>query len=125
MSSALVRTSRVARQRGSGAVRGISLDLDSFARAAGVHPGLVQRLVRLGLLEPVRDRYGRLYFSAGQVRELARIERLHARACLNYAAIGLVVDLLDRIAELEAALATSSRPREGRPPGGRPWTRTD
>ena len=99
MSSALVRTSRVARQRGSGAVRGISLDLDSFARAAGVHPGLVQRLVRLGLLEPVRDRYGRLYFSAGQVRELARIERLHARACLNYAAIGLVVDLLDRIAD--------------------------
>ncbi|MEQ7128576.1 chaperone modulator CbpM [Actinopolymorpha sp. B11F2] len=105
------------------------MDLETFARRAGVHPELVRRLVRLGLLEPTRDTRGQLVFAPNQLVALARIERLRAGACLNYAAIGLVVDLLDRIAELEATLRRShqempARPSETRPTGGRPWTRT-
>jgi hypothetical protein len=34
----------------------------------------------------------------------ARIQRLRAGFSLNYAAVGLVMDLLDRIEELETAL---------------------
>ncbi len=34
------------------------LDLESFARAAGMHPGMVGRLVALGLLEPDQDAAG-------------------------------------------------------------------
>jgi hypothetical protein len=38
------------------------------------------------------------------------MQRLHAGFALNYAALGLVTDLLDRIAALEAALRTYRRP---------------
>jgi chaperone modulatory protein CbpM len=86
---------------------GAGMDLDSFARAAGVHPDLVRRLVALGLLEPDRDLTGELWFPPGQLAAVARIQRLRAGFSLNYAAVGLVVDLLDRVAELEAAVRRS------------------
>ena len=41
---------------------------------------------------------------------VARVQRLRAGFALNYAAIGLVTDLLDRIAALEAALRGAQRP---------------
>jgi chaperone modulatory protein CbpM len=86
------------------------LSLDSFAARAGMHPDLVRRLVALGLLEPFRDASGRLWFAAPQLRAAARIQRLRAGLSVNYAALGLVIDLLDRIEVLEAALrATGSR----------------
>ncbi|GAA2086808.1 chaperone modulator CbpM [Actinomadura alba] len=93
------------------------LDLESFADLAGLHPDLVRRLVALGLLEPDRDAAGQLWFAPEQLAEVARIERLRAGFSLNYAAVGLVCDLLDRIADLEAALR-----RRSRRTGGSPWT---
>ncbi|WP_084965490.1 chaperone modulator CbpM [Thermoactinospora rubra] len=90
-------------------VRPVRLDLESFARATGLHPQTISRLVALGLLEPVRDAGGRLCFPPSQVAEAARIQRLHEGLTINYAAIGLVIDLLDRIGELEAALRQRSR----------------
>ncbi len=83
------------------------LDLDSFAHRAGMHPDLVRRLVALGLVEPTRDATGRLWFAAPQLRVVARIQRLRTGLSLNYAALGLVMDLLDRIEVLEAALRTT------------------
>jgi hypothetical protein len=47
---------------------------------------------------------------------MARIQRLRMSLNLNYCAIGLVVELLDRIAELEKAQRRTSRR------GGAPWT---
>jgi hypothetical protein len=88
------------------------LDLESFARAAGVHPELVRRLAILGLLEPDRDSTGELWFAPAQLVALARLQRLRAGLGLNYTALGVVVDLLDRVAELERALRTPSR-RDG------------
>ena len=98
-------------------VRPARLDLETFARAAAVHPDLIRRLVALGLVDADRDTVGELWFSPAQLRVVARIQRLRAGFALNYAAIGLVTDLLDRIAVLEAAL------RSSRQPGGRSWTR--
>jgi len=92
-------------------VRPVRLDLDSYARATGLHPQVVRRLVTLGLLEPARDERGELCFSPSQVAEAARIQRLHEGLALNYAAIGLVIDLLGRIEELEARLRDRSRRR--------------
>jgi chaperone modulatory protein CbpM len=79
------------------------LDLEEFARAAGTHPELIRRLVVLGILDARRDRFGRLWFVPAQLGTVARIQRLRAGFSLNYAALGLVCDLLDRIAALEAA----------------------
>ncbi|MFL6113817.1 MAG: chaperone modulator CbpM [Catenulispora sp.] len=109
MSYALVRT--------PGARAG-RLDLAAFCRVAGVHPELVQRLVALGLLDPERDPAGMLWFGQDQLLALARIRRLRAGLGLNYSALGLVIDLLDRVAELERELRLTSSRRTG----DRPWT---
>ena len=93
-------------------VRPARLSLESFAARAGMHPELVRRLVTLGLLEPTRDATGGLWFSAPDLRTAARIQRLRAGLSLNYAALGLVMDLLDRVETLEAALRAAGR----RPP---------
>ncbi|GIJ49578.1 hypothetical protein Val02_64640 [Virgisporangium aliadipatigenens] len=94
------------------------LDLESFARDAGVHPELIRRLVILGLLEPHRDGTGTLFFARYQLRDVSRIQRLRAGLGINYTALGVVIDLLDRIADLERQLRT---PPTG-PTGGSPWT---
>ncbi|MER5649741.1 chaperone modulator CbpM [Streptosporangium sp. NPDC002524] len=93
------------------------LDLETFARATGTHPELVRRLVVLGVLDAWTDAAGHLWLPPSQLLVMARIRRLRAGFSINYAAIGLVLDLLDRIADLEAA-------QRGRPRtiGGSPWT---
>ncbi|MDP9869954.1 MULTISPECIES: chaperone modulator CbpM [Streptosporangium] len=96
------------------------LDLEAFAWATGTHPDLVRRLVTLGVLDAQRDAAGALWFPLSQVYAMARIQRLRAGFALNYAALGLVVDLLDRIAELEAA--QRSRPGTTGTTGGPQWT---
>jgi chaperone modulatory protein CbpM len=77
------------------------LSLDSYARITGVHPELVRRLVALGLLDITRDAEGNLWFDPSQVREMATIQRLHLRLNLSYSSLGLVMDLLNRISDLE------------------------
>jgi len=91
-------------------VRSVSLNLEAFARATGTHPDLVRRLVTLGILDAGHDAAGDLWFAPSQVAAMGRIQRLRAGFGLNYAAVGLVTDLLERIAELEAALREAPRP---------------
>lgn len=80
------------------------LDLETFARLTGLHPELARRLVCLGLLEASSDAAGGLWIPYSQIAVAGRIQRLRGGFALNYAALGLVMDLLDHIAELEAAL---------------------
>jgi chaperone modulatory protein CbpM len=91
-------------------VRPARLDLDAFAQLTGAHPDLIRRLVALGVIDAHRDAAGGLWFAPSQVAELARVQRLRAGLALNYAAVGLVADLLERIAVLETALRRSRRP---------------
>mgnify|MGYP001554746756 CR=1 FL=1 len=91
------------------------LGTESFAQAAGIHPELVRRFVSLGLLDPGLDASGSLQFSRRELATVARIRRLRAGLNINYSAIGEIIDLLDRIAELEAALQVQSHPAGGRP----------
>jgi chaperone modulatory protein CbpM len=86
------------------------LDLDGFADRAGLHPELVRRLVALGLVQATRDSAGRLWFTPAELATVARIQRLRAGLSLNWAAIGLVLDLLDRIDALERDLRARPRP---------------
>jgi chaperone modulatory protein CbpM len=101
------------------------LDLDAFAAAGGVHPDLVGRLVTLGLLEAERDDQGRLWLGREQLATMARIRRLRAGLPLDYAAVGVVLMLLDRIAALETDLRTRRVPdTRRRNQGEARWTRT-
>ena len=95
-------------------VRAARLNLEEFALLSGLHPDLIRRLVALGLIDADRDTAGELWFSRGEFAAVARVQRLRAGFALNYAAIGLVTDLLDRIALLEAALRVQAARRPGR-----------
>ena len=90
-------------------VRAARLNLEEFALLSGLHPDLVRSLVALGLINADRDTAGELWFSRAEFGAVARVQRLRAGFALNYAAIGLVTDLLDRIAVLEAALRGARR----------------
>ncbi|ROQ36071.1 MerR-like DNA binding protein [Streptomyces sp. PanSC19] len=79
--------------------------IDEFAAFTGLHPDLVRRYVTLGLLEPDTDSAGGLWFGTAHLTRVARIQRLRAGLGLNYAALAVVLDLLDRVEQLEAALA--------------------
>ncbi|QKV96412.1 MerR family transcriptional regulator [Streptomyces sp. NA02950] len=93
------------------------LSLETVARRSGLHPDLVRRFVALGLVGAERDAGGRLVFAPTAPATLARVQRLRTGLCLNYASIGLVLDLLDRIDRLEAALRRGGT-RSDQPP----WT---
>ncbi|MDT3445354.1 MULTISPECIES: chaperone modulator CbpM [unclassified Pseudofrankia] len=96
---------------------GSRLTLETVASRSGLHPDLVRRFVALSLLEATRDDRGDLWFPPRTLATIARIQRLRASLCLNYAAMGLVLDLLDRIEELEAA-ARAGASAMAAPPGG-------
>lgn len=83
---------------------GRPLSQAEFARRSGVHPEHLHRLFALGLLRAVPDADGRLSFPVGELAEVRRIERLRAELPVNYAALGLIVELLDRIGRLESSL---------------------
>lgn len=93
--------------------------VDSLAQASGLHPEMVVRLVDLGLLDAWLDGRGRLLFSPSQVARAGRIQRLREGLAVNYAALGLVLDLLDRVESLEGALRRANQAERKHP-----WTRT-
>ena len=88
------------------------LSLDGVAHRSGLPPDLVRRFVALGLLDARRDAPGELRFRADAPSVLARVQRLRIGLSLNYAAIGLVMDLLDRIEGLETELRRRERAAE-------------
>lgn len=92
--------------------------LPEFCVRTGADPRLVRRYVALGLLVPVV--HGTEHrFTAAHAAQLGRLQRLRIGLGLNYTALGVVCDLLDRITELEAALRT----RRGAPDPTRPRAR--
>lgn len=82
---------------------GRSLAIEALAREAGLHPEVVGRLVRLGLVGPTGTAY-RPSFPPDAAARLARAGRLRRDLGLNYAGAVLACDLLARIEELEARL---------------------
>jgi chaperone modulatory protein CbpM len=85
------------------------LPMAAVAGRSGLPPELVSRFVALGLVDTERDARGRLWFRTSAPSAIARVQRLRTGLCLNYAAIGVVLDLLDRIERLETALRHSER----------------
>jgi hypothetical protein len=90
-------------------VRPARLDLETLATRSGLHPELLRRFAALVLVESTPDANGRPCFPLSTVDRLARVQRLRAALSLNYAAIGLVLDLLDRIDVLEAQVRSHRR----------------
>ncbi len=77
-----------------------------LAAAAGITEERLARLVRLGLVEPTAP--GASDFAAAEAARLCRMLRLHRDLGVNLFAAAIIVDLLERLDGLEAAL---TRPR--------------
>jgi len=79
------------------------LSLAEIARQACVHPELLERMVDLGLIEP--EQYSpEILFAPRAVADVCRALRLRNELGINWAGVGLVMDLLERIAQLESEL---------------------
>jgi hypothetical protein len=72
-----------------------TVELDALAREAGLHPDVVGRFVRMGLLEPAP-------FPRDAAARLAKASRLRHDLGLNYAGAVFACELLARIDALEA-----------------------
>lgn len=90
-----------------------SVELTVLARMAGVRTVHVRRYLEFGLLETKKTRPNALTprprFDPTSAARVARAERLRRDLNLNYAGAVLVVELLDRISELEARYPRSPR----------------
>jgi len=79
--------------------------LDEIAAAAGMHPGLVERFFHLGLIDPVAFTVSQEpLFAESTVAVVRKIRRLRRQLGINYVGIGVVLELLERIDELESRL---------------------
>jgi hypothetical protein len=76
--------------------------IERLARESGLHPDVVRRLVRLGLVRPT--------YSPAAPALLARAVRLRRDLGLDYSGAVLACELLARIDDLQAQL-DRSRPR--------------
>jgi DNA-binding transcriptional MerR regulator len=75
-----------------------------LARLARLHPEMVDKLVDWGLIEPVKWE-PKLLFPETAVPRIWRIMRLRRDLGINWSGIGVVLDLLDKIDELEREIA--------------------
>jgi hypothetical protein len=80
------------------------LTLDELSRLVDLHPEMVLRLVDLGLVDPEAGEPDWLFQNTA-VPRIWKIKRLHRDLGINWAGIAVVLDLLDRIEELEHEIA--------------------
>jgi hypothetical protein len=108
------RKAAVALVRWSSPAGSRPVELEVLAREAGLHPDLVRRFIRLGLLERSGGTARSPLFPRDAAAQLARAGRLRRDLGLSYAGAVLAAELLARIDELEERLARYE-PRSERP----------
>jgi DNA-binding transcriptional MerR regulator len=77
------------------------LTLEGLAASAGLHPGLVEQFVHAGLIEPTQSLGDEPLFDARAVLRLRAIERLRREVGISLTGIAIVLDLTDKIRELQ------------------------
>jgi MerR HTH family regulatory protein len=80
------------------------IDADTLASESGLHPELVRRLLRLGLVEAAGGTAQAPLFRPEAAARLARAVRLRRDLGIDYAGAVLASELLARIDELEERL---------------------
>jgi DNA-binding transcriptional MerR regulator len=96
------KTAKLARRRAPARARMIEIDV--LARDTGLHPEVVRRLIRLGMVEPAGGTAQAPLFRPDAASRLARALRLRRDLGLNYAGAVLACELLARIDQLEERL---------------------
>jgi DNA-binding transcriptional MerR regulator len=78
------------------------LTSEEVAGRCGIHPDLVDRFMRLGLIDCAgTSPGGDVLFHVDVVPLIRRILRLRNQLGVNYAGIGVILELMSRVEELE------------------------
>jgi chaperone modulatory protein CbpM len=80
-----------------------ALELESFATACGTDAEFVRRLVEEGLVQPLAEAPG-WRFGGEELARVRRIRRLQRDFEANLQSVAVMLDMLDEIARLRAAL---------------------
>ena len=88
------------------------LRLSEVAVRCMVHPELIHRFVRLGLVDPVdlQDEPEQWRFESDVVPQVNKIMRLRNELGINYSGVGVILDLLERIDILESRIRDLENP---------------
>jgi DNA-binding transcriptional MerR regulator len=79
--------------------------MTELACRCGVHPDLIDRFVALGLLDYAGyPGGGEAHFHSEAVAIVRRILRLRNQLGVNYAGIGVILELMSRIEDLEGRI---------------------
>ncbi len=79
--------------------------LTELACRSGLHPELIERFMRLGLIEySDQSQDGEPLFDSGVLLLIRRIIRLRNELGVNYAGIGVILELMSRLEALEARI---------------------
>ena len=79
-----------------------SYTLTEVAFRTGLHPELIDRFIRLGLIEFTGNTdYGEPLFDPEVIPLIRRIPRLRNELGVNYAGIGVILELMYRLEALE------------------------
>ena len=84
--------------------RKVTLTLQEFSERCGCHPELVDAFVRLGVVEPTGGKGEPIRFSASAVARVRRGLRLRHDLGVSARSLPLVLDLLERIDDLQAEI---------------------
>ena len=79
-----------------------TLTVADLCRSCAVEAEMIEAMVEEGILEPVGQRRHHLYFHASSLRRTRVTVQLQRDLGVNLAGAALALELLDRIAELEA-----------------------
>ena len=80
------------------------LTLTDLANVAGLHPELVEKFVDYGLIEPSPGTGSGPLFPAGAVKRLRCIMRLRRDLGVNLAGVAVILEMRERIENLQREL---------------------
>ncbi len=79
--------------------------LAEVALRCGLHPELIERFIRLGLIEFIgRTGDGQMLFDSEVIPLVRRILRLRNDLGVNYAGVGVILELMSRVESLETRI---------------------
>lgn len=85
------------------------LTLEELAGSAGLHPQLVEKFIEYGLLEPTSAAGSQPLFPVSSVKRLRRVMRLRRDLGVNLAGVSVILDMRDRIENLQQEMARLRR----------------
>ena len=80
------------------------LSLHELAAITQVHPDLILRFQEFGLIDPIGAEGGEPLYDLAVIQKVRTIRRLRAEMGVNLAGVAVILELLDKIKQLQAEI---------------------